>query len=148
MVVSKKNMAVFIGILLFSINFVEIASAARPIKRRSYGDNTKVVCGPPRRSIDFELDDDAQKYASWYNTVYPCKSLRKAKHSINRDKVGNTFDVNTSQNVKGDKDPHIVDNTSQEIKGDKDHHIVDTISQEIKGDKDHHLIILPQPSIV
>lgn len=142
-------MAVFMGILLFSMNFVEIAIAIRTIKRRPFTDNAKVICGPPKRPIDYELDDDVHKYASWYNTVYPCKSLRNAKHSINGNEVRNIFVDNTSQKIKGDKDHHIVDNTSlQKITGDEDHHIiVDSTSQEIKGEKDYHLI-LPQPSIV
>lgn len=76
MVVSKENMVVFIGVLLFSINLIDSAFAIRSINHVSNKDDVNVVCNPKDLPIVYELRDGAKKYARGYNPIDLCKPLQ------------------------------------------------------------------------
>jgi len=110
MVVSKENMVVFIGVLLFSMNIVEIASAIRSFSEGPLEDDLNVIYSP----IDpIELHEDANQYARGNKPINQyCKSLQDCQYRIHGDEV-RTIVVDTSKKIKGDKDivrplPYIV----------------------------------------
>lgn len=112
MVVLKENMVVLIGLLLCSMKFIKIASAIGSINEGPLGDDINVACSP-RNPIAQELDDDANEYAKWYNSINHCESLQDGQKMIQYgDEVRHVI-VHTSKNVEEDKNvvhplPYIV----------------------------------------
>lgn len=89
MVASKDCMLLFIGVLLFSMNFVEIASA------------TNVVCSPRK---DLELHN-GNEYVRRDNPTHPCRPQQFGQNRIHGEETRNRV-IYDSRKIKGDK--HIV----------------------------------------
>ena len=105
MAIFKQNMVVFIGVLLFSTNLLEIACTIRTIKHDLLKEDVKVVCNLKNLPIS-KLRYGANKYGK-HNAIDFCKPLQDdGHHRIRRDEVRNmVFD--SPKKIKGDKD-HIV----------------------------------------
>ena len=98
MIASKECMLVFIGVLVFSMMFVENASATRRIKQ-------KFLCHKQRNSRVEELHD-GDKYVR-NNKINPCRRLQYEHYTNDGDDDARNYRV-TYGSGKNRGDRHIV----------------------------------------